>query len=254
MASINGELEQRGKGSSLNLAFVSAPARLGPDRVCAHSGSPRSCWRQSRRTLECLWAPDPWYLERQKAFRRNCLLSCRKSGSGEPHVHQTSSFAPPGVISCQYQRVPSLLSSCLAPSSTTQPDDGHAFFPRAGASDTSSTSLVQAVPHASRLRQRVCGQGLAMVGAFTPPVMHCCVRPHARLALYTGPERCGLIIHSSHCFCRASFALPYCDKVRLWVALPPAHLRLALVLFLISHPDPDPLLNAWTDPIAWLSP
>lgn len=32
-----------------------------------------------------------------------------------------------------------------------------------------STLLVQAVPHASRVRQMVCGQGLAMVGAFTPP-------------------------------------------------------------------------------------
>ena len=62
-------------------------------------------------------------------------------------------------------------------------DNGGPFTPRAGASDSSSTLLVQAVPYASRLRQMVCGQGLAMVGAFTPRYMHCCLRPHARLVL-----------------------------------------------------------------------
>jgi hypothetical protein len=57
------------------------------------------------------------------------------------------------------------------------------FTPRAGASDSSSTLLVQAVPHASRLRQMVCGQGLATVGAFTPRCVHCCLLHHARLVL-----------------------------------------------------------------------
>jgi hypothetical protein len=48
-------------------------------------------------------------------------------------------------------------------------DNGGPFTPRAGASDSSSTLLVQAVPHASRLRQMACEQGSGDGRCFHPP-------------------------------------------------------------------------------------
>jgi hypothetical protein len=66
---------------SLNSGFVSATALFWPDLVRALTGLPRSCWRQSRRTLECLWAPYPWYVGRQKQFVLS--VSCRAAGLGQ---------------------------------------------------------------------------------------------------------------------------------------------------------------------------
>jgi|TARA_R110002003_G_scaffold9_38_gene729 hypothetical protein len=93
-------------------------------------------------------------------------------------------------------------------------DNGRPFTPRAGASDSSSILLVQAVPHASRLRQRASGQGLAALRAFTPGRRIVVCGP--MLAWLSKPNLNGVvIIHSSHCFCRASSALPTCEVVRL---------------------------------------
>lgn len=69
-------------------------------------------------------------------------------------------------------------------------DNGGTFASRAGASDSSSTLLVQAVPHASRLRQMPVNKGPSALRAFTPAA-HCCLRPHAHLAHQNEPERCG---------------------------------------------------------------
>jgi hypothetical protein len=49
--------------ASLSLCHGSFWARPRP---CA--AGIQACWRQSRRTTQCLWAPHPWYLENKSVF------------------------------------------------------------------------------------------------------------------------------------------------------------------------------------------
>jgi hypothetical protein len=147
---------------------LSVTALLARPRPCA--AGIQACWRQSR----CLSASGlpPLVRGKQKRFVCPSLVV--------PPAWVRRAAWPPAVLARERSKTRrrgsftvNVMAACLIMEGPFTPGRRKR---------QSSTLLVQAVPHASRLRQTASGQGLAALRAFTP-APHCCLRPHARLAL-----------------------------------------------------------------------
>jgi hypothetical protein len=138
------------------VVFVSVTALLGPGLVRALQPSRRvGASPDAPRGASGLLTLATW---KTKALSPVRLLSCHQPGSKEPHGIPPSSRGR----SKTHRRgtfTVNVMAACLIIESLSLPGRRKR---------QSSTLLVQAVPHASRLRRMASGQGLAALRAFTP--------------------------------------------------------------------------------------
>jgi hypothetical protein len=160
-----GSSRTHARAVSCSVVFVSVTALFGPGPVRALQASRRVGASPDAPLLTL----GTWKTKAPSHIR---LLSCHQPGSEEPHGIPPSSR---GRSKTRRRGTFTLdvMAACLIMEALSLPGRRKR---------QSSTLLVQAVPHASRLRQMASGQGLAALRAFTP-APHCCLRPHARLAL-----------------------------------------------------------------------
>jgi hypothetical protein len=160
-------------------------AVFGPGPVRALQASrPVGAGPDAPHTLVPLGLSPPWYLGKQKHFSAVRLLSCRKSGSGEPHG-SAANLTPPAMapfpLPSSVKGTPAKYLHSQRHASVTDKRGGP-FTP--GPAQATNPPLCWSKPSrtpADSDRRPAARVWLRYVSS--PPAAHCCLRPHARLLL-----------------------------------------------------------------------
>lgn len=154
-------------------------APFGPDRV--DTPCIQACWRQ------CLRAPHPWYLGKQKPFSPVCLLSCPSAwvsrAAWHPSVSEIFLWAlavsvkAPASYTTRYNECSFCKQSDLPDELTKRPF----YHPGRRKRQLSTSTAGPSRPASQQTPTDGQRAGSGCATCFHPGTVHCYLRPHALL-------------------------------------------------------------------------